>query len=49
MVGDAETRYRAGGAQRPLRHAERAAYGTVMVVPSPVAVMVYVPAAAFGA
>jgi hypothetical protein len=30
------------------RVSERAAYGTVMVVPSPVAVMENVPAAAFG-
>ena len=44
-----ETRYRAEGAGPPLRRVEEAAaYGTVTVVPSPVALTVNVPAPAFG-
>src|SRR5882724_9982238 len=44
-----EARYRAEGASPPLRRVEEAAaYGTVMVVPSPVAPTVNVPAPAFG-
>src|SRR6266481_1989776 len=47
--GEMEARYRAEGASPPLRRVEEAAaYGTVMVVPSPVALTVNVPAAAFG-
>ena len=45
---EAEARYRAEGADPPLRRVEEAAYGTVMVVPSPVALTVNVPAPAFG-